>query len=255
MSHFQVLSRMLQDGKSLCPLLGCPCFSTEVFQLDWLHSIDQGVTPVWLANMFWMMLPKFPGNSRDEKCRQLFLELQAWYARHPEIDSKLDNLYVSMIKAAGKGPKLRSRAGEARALVPFALELAMAKLSDQVPAEQAAKQSAVHLNACYNCLSAARFDEAVLAENCKAFCLLLVALEATSVAPKLWTVKPKVHQMQELCEFSGGTIPSMTWTYRDEDFGGYMSKTSRRRGGANTPVATSRNVLEKYMAKFNLPVL
>jgi hypothetical protein len=258
LSHWDVLSRMASEGKSMSPILGCPCFKTSCFQIDWLHSADLGVACSFLGNLFYMLLDKFDAPSKAGRCAQLFLEMQAWYHR-TSATSRLDNLTLSMLKATGKTPKLRAKAAEARTLVGFARELAEAKLCDAAPAELAAKQCAVHLAKCYESLSAQHFDADSLSRNCRLFCLLYVSLEthATQTLPasKLWRVKPKFHMFQEMCEFSEGTIPSLCWTYRDEDFGGYMAKTSRSRGGARTPLSTGNNVLLKYLAKHRIPML
>eukprot|EP00971_Amphidinium_carterae_P046157 908670-Amphidinium_carterae.1 len=56
-----------------------------------------------------------------------------------------------------------------------------------------------------------------------------------------YTVPPKLHLFLELAR--EGVRPSMSWTYRDEDFGGCMAALARRRGGRDTPSATSYGTL------------
>ena len=54
---------------------------------------------------------------------------------------------------------------------------------------------------------------------------------------KPWVFKPKIHVFQELCEVpkleEGNPSLSLDGN-RDEDFGGTIAHTARRRGGANT---------------------
>ena len=59
---------------------------------------------------------------------------------------------------------------------------------------------------------------------------------------ELWRIKPKFHWFMHLTD--GTHKPSMNWLYRDEDFGGTVAAAARRRGGLNSPGATSRNVLQ-----------
>ena len=69
-------------------------------------------------------------------------------------------------------PKLRSKAGECRGLVPFGLEVAEEVLGDG-PEENAAKTAARFLRECYNNLSRETFDKENLQRNCDLFSLQL----------------------------------------------------------------------------------
>ena len=60
-------------------------------------------------------------------------------------------------------------------------------------------------------------------------------------------VKPKMHLFLELC--ISGSKPSLSWTYRDEDFGGTAAQLSRRRGGLLSAKATSHNFLLRFRLK------
>ena len=68
----------------------------------------------------------------------------------------------------------------------------------------------------YDCLSRNSFCQATFKEPRK-FLLLYLALEQSSPAG-LWKFKPKFHLLQELAEFDQ-VIPSLSRTYRDEDWG------------------------------------
>ena len=254
LSHWDLLSRIISEGKGLCPIFSFPGFDAAMFAIDWLHCADIGVSLDWLGNLFWAVLSKYPGASKKERCSNLWLDIQAYYATR-ELPGKLDNLTLSMIKAQGKGPKLRARAGEARGLIEFACQVAESKLSDDDVYEHTIKLCAKHLHACYDCLSRDNFSHEIMAANCKSFCTLYIALSDQASNKKFWRVKPKLHMFQELCEMSGDTIPSMNWCYRDEDFGGGMAAISRRRGGKNSPSSTSLHTLQRFYAKHQVPVL
>ena len=64
-------------------------------------------------------------------------------------------------KGKAKAPKLRAKAGEARALVPCALELARKYLDPVISQEEAMLHAAEALNSMYTCLSSAAWDQAV----------------------------------------------------------------------------------------------
>ena len=88
----------------------------------------------------------------------------------------------------------------------------------------------------YELLSAEAFRPEAMNDHCARFCLLYGSLEQRDAC--LWIVKPKFHQN-----------PSKTWCYREEDFGGFLAQTSRRRGGLNSPKAVATAVLQKFRAK------
>ena len=254
LSHWDLLVRMASLGNGLSPVFSFPGFLCSFFQMDWLHVVDIGIALDFLGNLFWLLLDKYPGATKKEKCSELWKDIQEYYSQ-VEPGSRLDNLKLSMIKQTGKAPKLRARAGEARGLIAFAAEAARTKLSDQSPTEHTAKMCAQHLLACYNCLSKAQFDHEVMKTNSRCFCLLYIALERTAANNKLWRVKPKLHLFQELCEESGRLCPSDIWGYRDEDFGGSIALLSRRRGGSNTPGSTGLATLQRFYAKHKPPSL
>ena len=78
----------------------------------------------YLGNLFWCVLPKLPGRSRKERVSVLWGEVQHFYRTYNVCD-KLDNLVETMIRKDKKTPpKLRGKAAQVRALVPFGVELA-----------------------------------------------------------------------------------------------------------------------------------
>lgn len=248
LGHFGMLQRMLQTGVPISPLFGCPCFKTSCFLVDWLHCADQGVTADFLAALFLLILPKLSGRNQHERVASLWLEMQQFY-RATACESRLDMLKLSMLKQIGKTPKLRSKAAECRALVPFGLSMANRFLNSGA-LEDTARMAMQHLQSCYELLSPQTFSAEAMGYHSQRFCLLYVALE--SALPQQFHLKPKLHLFQELTQMSK-SCPSLFWTYRDEEFGGSVAQISKRRGGSNNPVATAKCLLHKFIAKNPLP--
>ena len=247
--------RWQEQGLQPSPVLGSPFFQMRVFQIDWLHCMDLGVACDFLGNVLTLLLKHMPGNSRMEQVRQLYLKMVEYYNR-TGTQSRLDTLTLEMLAKPRQPPKLRARAGEARALVSFAREQTALHFADEDPEEATAKQAAEHLEKCYSCLSAASFDHGVLAENSRKFCVLFAALESWANAHDIlrWRFKPKHHLMQELCDMSTHN-PASNWTYRDEDFGGSMAAFAHRRGGKSNARVAGMNVLRKFMARHDVPAV
>jgi len=252
MTQWSFIRRLQESVHGVSPILAAPHFHPDIFQIDWLHTADLGITANFLGNLFWVALNKYPGSNRKEQCNGLFADMNRYYKKN-RVTSRLDNLYPTMLKQDNKQPKLRGKAAECRFLVPFARLLVEKHFSDLDPYEKTIKSATIALNRCYDCLSAPNFSAPVLARSSKEFALLSCALEA-HMDNKLWRVKPKLHLFQEMCECSNSR-PSTCWTYRDEDFGGSMASTSRRRGGKASPSSMATAVLTKFAVKNPMPML
>ena len=72
-----------------------------------------GVTPDFLGNLFWYTLPKLAPT------RKAWQELRQWYSDNAVENGMLTLTETMLRKKANSSPKLRSKAAEARALVPF----------------------------------------------------------------------------------------------------------------------------------------
>ena len=118
--------------------------------------------------------------------------------------------------------------------------------------ELAASVAMTHLAKCYDALSAGHGDSlAALKLHSRLFAAQLVALEGVFGDNGSWRIKPKLHQFLEIC--SDGSWPSANWNYRDEDFGGNMSRMSRRRGGLLSTLSTSRALITRFRIKVPFP--
>ena len=251
-THWTLFCKMCEEGKGISSIFSIPFLTTAQFAIDWLHCCDQGVAQDFLGNTLLHLQAKMAGANYSLRIQELFELIKACYARN-KTESRLDHLTLLMLrKSATAAPKLRSRAGEARGLVPVVRELASTLLLDTDPIDQTVKEAAVLLDKCYAMLSAAQFNHVTLKESCRKFCLLYVSLESHFGDGHSWKFKPKFHIWQELCEESN-VCPSTCWTYRDEDFGGSVAKIGRRRGGRNSPGATATSVLDKFRAKHDPP--
>ena len=177
------------------------------------------------------------GRHRKDKLGQLFAHIQKYY-KDVQAESTLDSLTAGMMrKDSNKSPKLRSKAGECRAVIDPAN-----------PEHAAATQAGLYLHECYACLNVEHFDKHKLATAARKFLTIMNALEGFCEHEGRWRWKPKFHIWLHLCEESLAS-PSLSWVYRDEDFGGSFSRISTRRGGNNTAQAVSAMVLNMFLCK------
>ena len=254
LSHWQLLRRQLALGCTISPIMSIPFVQNSIFLQDWQHCADQGILVDWLGGLFRYLLRKFPGTTQQERTQNLFVDIQTYYSTAVDLPGKLDNLTYKMLGPIGKPPKLRARAGEARGLVMYGYLAATRLLDNNNPLEQSIKQAMYHLHQCYCNLSKEAFSAANLREHSRRFAVLYVAIEERVNDPCLFWVKPKLHQLQELCEMKQ-SCPSLFWNYRNEDFGGHVMQVAKKRGGRHSPYSLSANLLRKFTGKNALPFL
>ena len=236
---------ILDNGQTISPLFSIPWVTKDICRIDWLHCADQGVTADYLGNLFVMIANKLPGANFKSRVEALWLKIQKFYEDY-KVEDRLHMLLPTMLKQSKKAPKLRGSAAQVRALVPCALKLSQEILSRGTPVEEAAIVGMVHLDQCYKALSKdSIFHADILREHSRQFALQYTALEAAFEDPKSWRIKPKLHLFLELA--AEGSKPALFWTYRDEDFGGSVSKLARRRGGLLSVKAFSCNLLQRFM--------
>ncbi len=254
MTHWGCLQKILERDQQISPLFKALWVTTKIFRIDWLHCADQGVAADYLGNLLLLLTSKLPGRNKKQRTSALWEKVQQYYKTH-KVQDKLQNLTITMLCQPKKAPKLRASAAQCRALVPCAWELAVELLFDADPVESAAKNGMYHLNQCYSSLShQSMFALDVLRQHSMKFALIYVALEALQLKGNkgnAWKVKPKLHLFLELC--SEGSKPQTFWNYRDEDYGGSVAKTSRRRGGLLSAKAFSSNLPNKF--KMQTPVV
>lgn len=253
-THWSLMDKILNLGKGMSPLFSAPYLTKDQFIIDWLHCCDLGVGQDFWGNYLLFMMKKMNGRSQDAQLKNLWQMIQTYY-RATEAISKLDNLTLTMLqKKATSSPKLRSKAGETRGLIPLAKELAESLLDAADPIENTVREMAVLLHECYQNLSSSQFSNQVLKDACRRFLILYASLEKHFDNGISWRFKPKFHLWQELCEFSVG-CPSLCWTYRLEDIGGSVAKLATRRGCKKSAAVTGYLVLNKFRAKHGVPIV
>lgn len=253
--HFKNLQRWADRDVLVSPIFEIPYLHTGLFIIDWLHCVDQGTCSDTLGNIFHYFLPRLDGANQRDKVKTLFLKMLEFYKRK-NVDSQFQDLTLLMIVQPKKGPKLRARAAEARALVPFARELAEAYCDEEKPKDVAVRAVARKLEAVYDQLSGAVYVAERMSQAIREFLLLYKSLSDISKAEgkvRLWKIKPKHHLMAEIGMTAD--LPSLNWCYRDEDFGGTCAKLCRRRGGKNSVLSTGKAFLLKYSAMYRIPFL
>lgn len=240
------------------PLLQVPGVTAHMWLPDWLHSGDQGAAADAIGSFFDLLTAqhpqgKFLGESKKSRVCQLWARILEYYAEtKADKKSKLQELTPQMIKASGKPPKLRCKAAMVRHLVPFVQTLATEMLSNSSE-DQCVLQFITALRDCYK-WGVEQYDQEKLAAASRRFTACWVVLEKYELHQRpgsmRWRVKPKSHMFAELCEFvclQHGP-PRSFWCYRDEDFGGWLTRVAERQGGPNTGSATAARALQRFCA-------
>ena len=246
LSHSECLLRMLAKGRGISPLLQAPWVLSRIWRKDWLHVSDLGVAADFIGNFFHEILDLFTGSNKKERCCQLHSEIHAYYVEEG-ITDRYDCMMQTFFEPKDNPYRLRGSAAKIKALVPFCWRLAQEMLDTRVPKFAAMKQAAFHLNEVYSALSESHpSPQETMKEHGLKFAIQYVALHDHCNASDTysWRIKPKLHLFLHVT--SDGSIPRLTWTYRDEDFGGSVARMARRRGYLLNCRSTSKNVLDRF---------
>ena len=248
LSHGDCILRILRSRGKVNPLLTAPWVTTAIFRMDWLHVADIGVTADFIGNFFHDVLPLFPGASKKEKCANLYKEACAYYEAEG-VQDRYDCFLPTFFESDSKTVpyKLRGGAAKIRALVPFVWQLAQELLDTRDPKQVALRQAAFHLAEVYSALSGSHQDPcASMKEHGRKFAIQYVALHdhLNPADDRAFRIKPKMHLFLHIT--SDNSLPRLTWTYRDEDFGGSVARMARRRGGALKCSSTSKICLTRF---------
>ena len=73
------LTFLMDRGKSINPLFQLPNVSNGTIMPDWMHVCDEGSFAVAAGQILKELLPSFPGTSQDERCANLWQEIQKMY--------------------------------------------------------------------------------------------------------------------------------------------------------------------------------
>ena len=194
-----------------------------------------------------------PGNNIDARTNSLWMKIVDWYNDN-DVQDRLPKLLPTWIQSsADNPPKLKGNASTTRALIPFMYEAAEELLDTSDPIENAMQVAAFHLLECYRCLSNDELNwRTILPASSTSFVLQYKAL-ADHHGDVNWRCKPKLHHFLELC--SGTSKPNLSWTYRDEDYGGTVAKLAHSRGGSTNPKVVSAKTLLRFKQQNAVPRL
>jgi len=247
LSHAECIFRILRSRGKVNPLLTAPWVKIRIFRMDWLHVADLGVAADFIGNFLHEVQPLFPGSSKKERCAAIYQEILAYYEEY-EVQDRFDCLLPTFFESDSGTPyKLRGSAAKIRALVPFVWKLSQEMLNIRIPIHAAMRQAAFHLNQVYSALSSKHDDPvATMKEHGVKFALQYVALHdhCNPADDRAWRIKPKLHLFLHIT--SDSSLPRLTWTYRDEDFGGSVARMARRRGNLLCCRATSCTTLARF---------
>ena len=246
------LLRLLEEGEEMSPLFSIPFMTMASLRIDWLHVADQGISAVFMGGLFHMVLSdRSVGPNEEVWCGWLWGQIRTFYDDNQTVD-RLHTLTVTMVKPKKGSIELAGSGAQIRALIPFAAGLVETWPEQLEPEAFGARACMRHLSNCYSFLSRPlEAREETLIDHALAFHTTLRTLHELNA--KRWQMRPKLHMFMELC-LEGGS-PSTSWNYREESFGGSLSRQSHRRGGFGTPLAMSRGCLTKFCAKEALPRL
>ena len=220
-----------------------------------MHCADQGVGPDFMGNLFdYLVRRKMPGNNELERAKALGTRVFKYYDDNLTED-RLKEFLPKTFKSEKKKrpPKLKGNAATARALIPFASQIAAELLDDADPKEAAMKDAAKHLHNCYEALRGSNkaCSHEALYESSKNFALQYDALHLAAGRKASWRPMPKMHLFLELC--SQRCDPEKFWLYRDEDFGGSVAKQSRMKGRWKKVGAFGKHALDMFRMKNSPP--
>ncbi len=245
------LAEQAQNGIVPSRIFSVPGFRPACVMVDWLHTLDLGISQDIVGQLFYEVLPLLGGPNRKAQVDLLWQRIRVFYREH-STPSRLENLSLEMIKEAKTPAKLRSKAAQCRYLVPFAAALAE-EFGGPTEHRATVKHLLALLRQLYDCLHVEPFPVELGRTTCRKMCLLYSALEQEAFAlgdTYSWRCKPKLHMVQELLEYCTASAgnPKYFWTYRDEDWGGWLAQTARRRGGRATPSSVALQVLHRFLA-------
>jgi hypothetical protein len=249
----QFLHREMRRGKKISPIFSVFGVFAYLFKQDWLHCADKGVAADFLGNLFRRLVAKMPGTLLADRCNALSDHMEEYYKEF-KIEDRLKHFSENSYAGSGNLPdSLKGSAAAIRALVPFGDRMAQQFLSDADPMESAMKVAAHHLRNCYQALASTSspFAHAALNKSAKIFALQFHALFVAAGDGVSWRVMPKMHIFLELC--SEGTEPQFFWCYRDEDFGGSMSHSSKMTGMWKQLASYTRHGLQMFFMKHGVP--
>ena len=249
LSSEDYFGRLRGEGKAVCPLFAAPAVTRDTVCIDWMHTVDQGVSQDLQGGALWVLVARGPGPNQKARLRDLFLSLQEFY-KEQRSPSVLDNLTLEMFKTRGSPAKLKSKAHECRCLLPFtAREVErMWRSEPNDPILQHLHRALASLWELQEMSTTRPFP----AEEAKR------AVDRISnswghledLDPDIFRVKPKLHLLQHLVGQVAAVhgAPSMYWCYLEEDWGGRMVRLAKVWGRTPKVGKFVQRVFQKALA-------
>ena len=210
-----------------------------------------------VGNLFWYAIAVstlLERRTQAQRCSSFVMMIKTFYKESKTRGSKLQNLTLEMVKRDKKSPKLRTKGGEMRALIPFAFHLA--KKLDEHDSSVYTRTLVTMFGALlefYFLMGSDAWDAKAAASACLRFCLQYKALsdiarEENGNDTVFWLTKPEFHMFQEIVEFQGieRGDPSLFWAYKDEDFVGWVATFAASRGGAYNCAVMAERTIQRY---------
>ena len=252
----QFWAAMRAQGITPCCLFNLPGVSVDMVTIDVLHCLDLGVSQDLIGNVMWEFIEHgfVEGSSREKRVKELFKLLKK-HQKTVDSSNKLQGLTVEMIKQDKKPPKLRAKGGETRSLMTFALEMSITMHQNlQTEHSNAVLQCVSGHMEFYLLMGVEPYKPDLASAACQKFCTFYNALSKEAQDSHgndlFWRIKPKFHMYQELAQYQTFVLgdPKLFWTYKDEDFVGWVAKLARTEGGPKQAATVATNVLQQYGA-------
>ena len=112
MSHMDMMLGILQRGFLPSPLFSAPWVTLGIFQIDWLHAADHGVTAEYLGNLLFYLLRKFPAKDNETRVKLLWADMQRFYDTSGTQD-RINSLLPQTLRQDKKSPTLKASAAQA----------------------------------------------------------------------------------------------------------------------------------------------
>ena len=252
LSGFQFLERELRSGRQLSAFWGIPGVKVEYVRIDWMHTIDLGVSALVVGNVMSEYLDVVPGSNQAERLEELWRRVRLFYSENL-VENRIQKLTLNMFRPRGEGYMFGGKAKETANLVPWALKVAGELAGSPGEHWHSVKCMLECLQTLYRQLEEDPYPRDQAKHVCERFLLLYSGLmnEAERAGKEhAWKYRPKLHLMQELlvkCVQEWGN-PKQYWCYRDEDALRWLSQAGVRRGGAVTPYGIADVVIKKFLA-------
>ena len=108
-------------------LFAIPGFELSMVRPDWMHCGCLGVVLYLQGHIYWELFVSLGGvwsnTSKARNACMLIMGMMRAMATHLGVESPIDDLTVTMIKAEKSSPRLKVKAAEARRLLPITLAI------------------------------------------------------------------------------------------------------------------------------------